>query len=253
MAIAASSARTTADLQLGKAGENPALTLFLAPGSSSLAAHIALFEVGAAFTTRVLSLAGGDARAPEFLALNPSGKVPVLVIDGRPLTEVAGILYYLARRFPEAGLLPTDDPETEAQIVSWLSFLASAAHPAWRGGGEEAIATYHIAERKLGPSGWAVGDRFSIADIHLFRLFRRFHESVALARPDTPRLFAHFDRVADRTACAKRWRAKRHLPDPSPQGFCLFYLEAMGERCWLPPTQGMRRTRRSGYPWIPIA
>ena len=47
-----------------------------------------------------------ENRAPGFLAINPEGKVPTLMIDGRPLTEVAAILFYLARRFPEAGLCP---------------------------------------------------------------------------------------------------------------------------------------------------
>jgi glutathione S-transferase len=191
------------------APEASELTLFLAPGSSSLAAHIALYEVGARFDTRVLSLARGDGREPEYLAINPSGKVPALLIDGRVLTEVAGILFYLARRFPLAGLLPDGDPEAEAQIVSWMSFLASSAHSAWRGGGEEAIPVYRLAEQRLAPSGWAVGDRFSIADIHLFRLFRRFHETSALSRADYPRLFAHLDRVR----CARRWRPRQHLPD----------------------------------------
>ncbi len=61
-------------------------------------------------------------RTAEFLKINPAGKVPTLLIDGRPLTEVAGILFYLAKRFPEAGLLPHDDIEAEAQAMSWMSF-----------------------------------------------------------------------------------------------------------------------------------
>jgi len=61
--------------------------------------------------------------------LNPAGLVPLLLIDGRPLTEVAGILFYLARRFPEARLLRVGDPEAEAHVVSWMSFVASTLHP----------------------------------------------------------------------------------------------------------------------------
>src|ERR1035437_3130728 len=81
-------------------------TLYFAPGSSSMAVHIALHEIGVPFEGRPMSFRQNDLRAPHYLALNPEGKVPTLVIDGRPLTEVAAILYYLAKRFPDAELLP---------------------------------------------------------------------------------------------------------------------------------------------------
>src|SRR5208282_4698051 len=87
------------------------LTLYFAPGASSMAPHIALHEVGAPFESRPISLAKKENREPAFLALNPEGKVPTLLIDGRPLTEVAAILFYLAKRFPEAGMLPQGDIE----------------------------------------------------------------------------------------------------------------------------------------------
>src|SRR6185295_19226393 len=110
------------------------LTFYFAPGSSSMAVHIALHEVGAPFEARPISFAKKDQRLPEFLAINPEGKVPTLLIDGRPLTEVAGCLIYLARRFPEAGLLPQNDPEAEGHIVAWMSFIAASLHPARRQG-----------------------------------------------------------------------------------------------------------------------
>src|SRR5713226_7738 len=93
------------------------LTLYFAPGASSFAVHIALHEIGVAFEAKPMSFKRNDMRAPEFLALNPEGKVPTLVIDGRPLTEVAAILFYLARSFPDAELLPPDDIEAEAQAL----------------------------------------------------------------------------------------------------------------------------------------
>ena len=83
--------------------------------------------------------------------------MPTLLIDGRPLTEVAGILFYLARRYPEAGLLPADDVEAEAQVVSWMSFIAATVHPARRQGAEHARRIYAIAEQRLGGREWAVG------------------------------------------------------------------------------------------------
>ncbi len=176
------------------------LIFYFAPGSSSMAVHIALHEAGAAFEPRPLSLARDENRDPGFLAINPEGKVPTLVIDGRPLTEVAGILFYLARRFPDAGLLPIAGSEGEARAVSWMSFLASTAHPAWRHGGAAALAAYTVAEARLGAGAWAVGQRYSIADIHLFRLFWRFHASAELGREEFPRLFAHHDRMLEREA-----------------------------------------------------
>src|SRR5215475_10192780 len=99
------------------------LTLYFAPGSSSMAVHIALHEVDASFDAKPMSFRARDMQAADYLRLNPEGKVPTLVIDGRPLTEVAAILFYLARRFPRAALVP-GDIEAEAQALSWMSFIA---------------------------------------------------------------------------------------------------------------------------------
>ena len=147
------------------------LTLYFAPGSSSMAVHIALYEIGAPFEGKPMSFKKNDMRSPEYLALNPEGKVPTLVIDGRPLTEVAAILFYLARRYPEPGLLPRDDIEADARALSWMSFAASTLHPARRHGLDHAKKIWGIADRRLG-NGWALG-HYSIADIHLFRLYWR--------------------------------------------------------------------------------
>lgn len=168
-----------------------------------MAAHIALHEVGAEFEIRPLSFARREHREPAYLAINPEGKVPVLLVDGRPLTEVAGILFYLARRFPHAGLLPTDDPEAEARVVSWMSFLASTVHPARRKGLEYAMDIYRIVEKRLGNQEFVVGSRMSIADIHLFRLFWRFHSSANIAPGELPVLQALFDRIKERPAVKK--------------------------------------------------
>jgi glutathione S-transferase len=109
-----------------------------------MAAHIALHETGVPFEPRPLSLLRDDNHQSTYLDVNPEGKVPALLVDGRLLTEVAGILFYLARRFPEARLIPAD-AEGAAQVVSWMSFLASSAHPAWRTAGEDARAVYALA------------------------------------------------------------------------------------------------------------
>jgi glutathione S-transferase len=177
----------------------PKLTFYFAPGSSSLAPHIALHEVGAVFEPRPLSFRGSDLRASSYLAINPEGKVPTLVIDGHPLTEVAAILYYLARAYPEASLLPADDPAAEAQVISWMSFIASTLHPARTRGVEHAMDVWTIADQRLGSGNWAVGG-YSIADIHLFRLYWRFANSLKPAPGTFPHLAAHHDRMMARPA-----------------------------------------------------
>jgi glutathione S-transferase len=177
------------------------LTLYLAPGSSSMAVHIALHEIAVPFETKPMSFKRGDMQAPDYLKLNPEGKVPALVIDSRPLTEVAAILFYLARSFPDAKLLPRDDPEAEAQAISWMSFIAATLHPARRHGLDYARSVYGIADRRLG-TGWAIGD-YSIADIHLFRLYWRLFNSLHPAPGEFPNLDAHYARMMARLAVQK--------------------------------------------------
>ncbi|MDO8976068.1 glutathione S-transferase family protein [Reyranella sp.] len=179
------------------------LTLYYSPGSSSMAAHIALHEVGAPFEKHAVSVPRKETRTPEFLAVNPAGKVPVLMIDGRPLTEVAGILYYLARTYPAAGLLPAGDIEAEAQAISWMSYVASTIHPAIRQGVAEARDLYAVADRRLGDRTWILGDRYSIADIHLFRVYWRFRDQLERKPGDFPALEAHHARMLERPAVKK--------------------------------------------------
>lgn len=167
-----------------------------------MAVHIALHEVGAAFEGRTISLTHRDQDPPEFRGLNPEGKVPTLVIDGRLLTEVAGILYYLARQYPEKALLPFGDIEAEAQVISWMSFIASTVHPARRQGVDHAQAVYRLADQRLGDRVWAVG-AYSVADIHLFRLFWRFRGSLGADPATFPNLSAHYDRMMQRPAVQK--------------------------------------------------
>jgi glutathione S-transferase len=175
------------------------LTLYMSPGSSSMATHIMLHEIGVDFESRWVSFAKRAQYAPEYLALNPEGKVPTLLVDGRPLTEVAAVLYYLAKRFPEAGLFPAGDLDAEAQIISWMSFIASTIHPARQIGVERWKEVFGLAEQRLGRRDWAAV-RYSIADIHLFRLFWRFFGSVRPARETYPGLCAHYDRMMTRPA-----------------------------------------------------
>jgi len=186
-----------------------------------MAPHIALVEAGAEFTIRSLSFKAKDHRAPEYLAINPQGLVPTLLIDGRALTETAAILFWIGRHFPAAGLLPAGD-EAQAQVISWMGFLASAVQRAGREGKEAGHAAYALAERKLDGREWTVGQRMSISDIHLFRMFWRFHHILDLGREDFPALYALHDRMMERP-CVQQVIAREsaigyELPVPAPRG-----------------------------------
>ena len=180
------------------------LMLYFSPGSSAMATHIALHEIGVAFEPRPISFAGKEQRTPEYLGLNPEGKVPALIVDGRVLTEVAGTLYYLAKRYPEANLWPAGGIEAEAQAISWMSFIASTIHPARRAGVERWKEVFVFAEQRLGGRG--VGGRPALFDRRhppvppVLALCRR-------ARPPTaepyPGLLAHYDRIMQRPAVRK--------------------------------------------------
>ena len=192
------------------------LTLYFSPGSSAMATHIALHEVGVPFEAKLTSLHEEAHKRPEYLRINPEAKVPTLLIDGRPLTEVAATLWYLGRTYPEAGLLPQQgDIEAEARVVSWMSFIASTIHPARRIGRERWREVFVLAETRLGGKEWTV-DRYSIADIHLFRLWWRYIDTL---HPDTtpfPGLTAHYNRMMARPAVQKTLEVEGaigyHLP-----------------------------------------
>ena len=171
-----------------------------------MAVHIALLEVGATFEAHPVSFCRRENRTPAYLALNLEGKVPTLLVGGRPLTEVAAILFYLARRFPKAGLLP-EGAEAEAHVLSWLSFAASTLHPARRQGVDRAMAVYGVADARLAGRSWAVGS-YSVADIHLFRLFWRLNASLPLPPGALPNLAAHHGRMLARSAVQRTLEAE---------------------------------------------
>jgi glutathione S-transferase len=190
------------------------ITFYFSPGSSSMATHIALYETGAPFEARPLALQK-DTRAPDFLKINPNGRVPTLVIDGTVLTEVAGTLFYLARAFPQAGLMPAG-ALGEAEAVSWMSFAASTIHVAAQQGQERITQAFQIAEQKLAGKDWCVGGKYSIADIHLFRLYWRFKPRFDLKAADFPTIQALHDRVMQRPAVKKTLDAEAKVPSSLP-------------------------------------
>jgi glutathione S-transferase len=121
---------------------------------------------------------------------------------------VAATLWYLARRYPEAGLLPQyGDIEGEARVISWMSFIASTIHPARRAGDDRWREVFVLAEQRLSSDEWAV-DRYSIADIHLFRLYWRFVDTLHPAPATYPNLSAHYERMMARPAVQKTLKAE---------------------------------------------
>jgi glutathione S-transferase len=179
------------------------LKLYFSPSSSSLATHIALIEAGAAFELVPRLISKQETRVPDYLAINPDGKVPALVTEsGRVLTEVAATLYYIARKHPAAKLWPEGDLDAEADVISWMSFAASSLHGSRARGPEHVVNAVAVANQKLGDRQWAIG-RFSIADIHLFRVYWRFRPGMNAAPGTYPALEAHHDRMLARPAVQK--------------------------------------------------
>jgi glutathione S-transferase len=103
------------------------LELYWSPVACSFVPHVALEAAGARFEPKMVKLHKGEQRTPEYLALNPNAQVPVLVVDGKPLTQIVAIVEFLDRQFPQAGLLPRDGWE-RAQALSQLAWMNSTPH-----------------------------------------------------------------------------------------------------------------------------
>lgn len=104
------------------------LELYYAPITCAMVPYIALTEAGAPFEVYLINMRKQQNMSPEYLALNPKHKVPLLIADGRTLTENVAINLFLARSFPAARLLPVD-PWAEAQAVSLMSWCSAGIHP----------------------------------------------------------------------------------------------------------------------------
>ena len=160
------------------------MKLYTSPGACSMADHIVLQWIGAPFQAQVVS--SDDRKKPEFLALNPSGAVPVLEDGGWVLTQNAAIMNYLADLHPEAKLGGDGTPKGRAIVNRWLSFLNADVHPAFHPlfgstaylGEESAGKTkdaarkklrgfFEVLDQQLKGQHWLTGAR-SIADAYLF-------------------------------------------------------------------------------------
>ena len=106
------------------------LTLHFSPGVCSMASHIALEEIGEPYEKKPTLLPKGEHKTEAYLKINPRGKVPALIVDGKVLTENTAILTYLGRRFAGKNLLPKD-PLEEARCISTMAWFSNTVHPAY--------------------------------------------------------------------------------------------------------------------------
>lgn len=195
------------------------MKLFYSTGSCALASHIALEEAGADYEAVRISLKDGDQRKPEYLTLNPKGRVPVLVTDGGVLTENVAILAFVAQSYPAAKLAPLDDPFAFARMQAMNSYLSSTVHVAHahKGRGSrwaddpaaiEAMKkkvpqsvgdSFEMIERELFAGPWVIGNDYTVADAYLYTL-ATWLEGDSIDPKRFPKVFDHRNRMEQRPA-----------------------------------------------------
>jgi len=193
------------------------LTLFYAAHTCALASHIALVEAGAAHETVRIDFHANEQRKPEYLAVNPKGRVPALVTPRGTLTETPAILAYIAQSFPATNLAPLDDAFAFAEVQAFNSYLCSTVHVAhahrMRGyrwaDDPAAIAAmrlkvpqsvaegFALIERDLLRGPWVMGETYTICDPYLFTL-AQWLEADGVDPAQFPRVLAHRKRMAAR-------------------------------------------------------
>ena len=181
----------------------------------SIRARWALQELGADFESVPVNLMRGEHRSPEFLKINPAGRIPVLVDGDLTLTESVAIVLYLADKYPEKGLVPTDAKQ-RAEVNRWLLFAATELEqPLWRISrntflypenqrqpSDVAIAAQEfrdmarVAEQHMQQRQFVVGDRASVADFVLAYTLDWANEQSLL--DESPTLLAYMKRMYDR-------------------------------------------------------
>lgn len=196
-------------------------TLYYAPGTAAMVVHWLLIEIGARHELRKLDLDAREHKRPEYLALNPAGRVPTLLVHGEPMTEAAAMVMHLADAHPSFGLAPAPGTMDRARYYQWIVFLANTVQPAFRNwyypaevagqGGEESAkacaaaqieAAWEQIEAHLARRGpYLLGASVSAADFLLTMLMRW---SRNLPRPalEWPQLRAHAQRMRARPGFA---------------------------------------------------
>jgi glutathione S-transferase len=203
------------------------LTLYYSPGACSLAPHIALEEVGASYTLQLVSIPNGEQQAPEYLNVNPRGKIPALSTDAGVLTENVAILTYIARLFPQAGLLP-EEPLDMARCISHMAWLSNTVHPAFthivRPGRFATEETAHANLRATGRDNaskllaeldallagreWVLGARYSVADPYTLVVYG-WGKGHGMPVDQLANYTSFKDRMLQRRRCARYLSARR--------------------------------------------
>jgi glutathione S-transferase len=195
------------------------LTLYFAPETCALASLIALEEAGADYRTVRLNFADGEQRKPDYLAVNPKGRVPALVTQRGILTETPAILAFIAQTFPAARLAPLEDAFAFAQVQSFNSYLCSTVHVAhahrlrgsrWADDSAAIEAMkkkvpqsvgdcFTLIEGEMFAGPWVMGSDYTICDPYLYTVARWLEgDGVDIAR--FPKVQDHFRRMEQRPA-----------------------------------------------------
>jgi glutathione S-transferase len=196
------------------------IILYYAPNTCALAPYVALTEANATFEVRSLSFQKEQQKSADYLRLNPKHKVPLLTIDGQPLSESVAIQIWIARNFPQARLLPSDSWQ-ELKAISLLSWCSSGIHPYLSrinspprvcalAGSEDSVCRlakeflfegFRIADDMLAGREFFF-DHFTTADAHFFWCIRRALQ-FDLDLSGYPNCSAHFERVKSRPSALK--------------------------------------------------
>jgi glutathione S-transferase len=203
------------------------LTLYYARNTCARATHIALLDAGAEFSTVRIDTSSNQQNSPEYLAVNPKGRVPALATENGVLTETPALLAYIAQRFPGAGLAPLNDPFAFARLQEFNLYLCATFHIAhghlWRPqrwatdqatmdglkraapGVIESCWSYIEEIAYRGP--WAMGDTYTICDPYLFTV-TSWMEFDGIDRSKFPRVAEHYRRMSDRPNVRKALEAE---------------------------------------------
>ena len=191
------------------------VTLYSNPMSRGRTVQWLLDELGAPYEVKLIDLAKGEQKTPQYLAINPMGKVPAIVHRGGVVTEAAAICVYLADAFPQAGLAPKLDDPKRGTYLRWIFFGVGCFEPAVMDKmlgrppvertGAIGYGTYDTMLAALAtaltPGPWILGERFSAADVFVGS---QLHYAVMTkAIEPTPVIQKYVDRIAARPALQK--------------------------------------------------